>query len=123
MRTRPFLHIFIAISKMALSSADILSDQISGITVFLPSNDAINTTLEKFGLDFDGLLKNQGLCTQIMEYHILPSPIEVSFPHMLWLAGHMFQGAGDGHEMARPANGDALCEGALCMDGVGSHTL
>ncbi len=60
-----------------------MSDQISGITVFLPSNDAINATLQKFGLDFDGLLKNQGLCTQIMEYHILPSPIEVRFPHMM----------------------------------------
>lgn len=60
--------------------ADILSDQSAGITLFLPSNDAINATLEKFGLDFAGLLKNQNLCTQIVQYHILPSPIEVSRP-------------------------------------------
>ena len=57
--------------------AAILSDQISGITLFAPTNDAINATLEKFGLDFDGLLKNTHLCTQIMQYHVLPSPIEV----------------------------------------------
>ena len=57
--------------------AAILSDQIAGITLFAPPNDAINATLEKFGLDFEGLLKNTHLCTQIMQYHILPSPIEV----------------------------------------------
>lgn len=57
--------------------AAILSDQVSGITVFLPTNDAINTTFNKFGLDMEGLLKNQHLCTEILQYHILPSPIEV----------------------------------------------
>ena len=41
------------------------------------SNDAINTTLNKFGLDLKGLLQNQHLCTEIVQYHILPSPIEV----------------------------------------------
>lgn len=59
------------------SHADILSDQVAGITVFLPANDAINTTLNKFGLDLKGLLQNQHLCTEIVQYHILPSPIEV----------------------------------------------
>ena len=57
--------------------AAILSDQASGITVFLPTNDAINTTFNKYGLDMTGLLKNQHLCTEIVQYHILPSPIEV----------------------------------------------
>ena len=61
--------------------AAILSDQIAGITLFAPPNDAINATLEKFGLDFEGLLKNTHLCTQIMQYHILPSPIEVRGSH------------------------------------------
>ena len=57
--------------------AAILSDQVSGITVFLPTNEAINATFDKFGLDMEGLLKNQHLCTEILQYHILPSPIEV----------------------------------------------
>ena len=57
--------------------AAILSDQSAGITVFLPTNEAINATFNKFGLDMKGLLQNQHLCTEIVQYHILPSPIEV----------------------------------------------
>ena len=57
--------------------AAILSDQSAGITLFLPTNDAINATFNKFGLDMKGLLQNQHLCTEILQYHILPSPIEV----------------------------------------------
>ncbi|CAK0786837.1 hypothetical protein CVIRNUC_010051 [Coccomyxa viridis] len=72
-----FAQILYATPSSANLSA-ILSDQIAGITLFAPPNDAINATLEKFGLDFEGLLKNTHLCTQIMQYHILPSPIEYS---------------------------------------------
>lgn len=57
--------------------AAILSDQSAGITLFLPTNDAINATFNKFGLDMKGLVQNQHLCTEILQYHILPSPIEV----------------------------------------------
>lgn len=55
-----------------------LSDPSNGVTLFLPTNDAINATLNKFGLDLQGLLQNQGLVEEVISYHILPSPIEVS---------------------------------------------
>ena len=58
--------------------ADILSDQMAGITLFLPTDDAVNATLTKFGLDLKGLLDNKDLVDQVISYHILPSPIEVS---------------------------------------------
>lgn len=58
--------------------AGILSDSMAGITLFLPTNDAVNATLTKFGLDLEGLLKNQELVDEVISYHILPSPIEVS---------------------------------------------
>ncbi len=57
--------------------ADVLSDQMAGVTLFLPTNDAVNATLEKFGLDLKGLLENKDLVDQVISYHILPSPIEV----------------------------------------------
>lgn len=57
--------------------ADILSDSMAGITLFLPTNDGINATLTKFGLDLKGLLENQSLVDEVIAYHILPSPIEV----------------------------------------------
>jgi hypothetical protein len=49
----------------------------NGITLFLPTNEGINATLTKFGLDLQGLLQNQGLVQEVISYHILPSPIEV----------------------------------------------
>ncbi len=49
----------------------------AGITLFLPTNDGINATLTKFGLDLKGLLENQSLVDEVIAYHILPSPIEV----------------------------------------------
>ncbi len=64
--------------------AAILSDQSAGITLFLPTNDAINATFNKFGLDMKGLLQNQHLCTEILQYHILPSPIEVCPAWRCW---------------------------------------
>ncbi len=60
--------------------ADILSDSMAGITLFLPTNDAVNATLTKFGLDLKGLLENQSLVDEVIAYHILPSPIEVRCP-------------------------------------------
>ncbi|EIE23265.1 hypothetical protein COCSUDRAFT_33294 [Coccomyxa subellipsoidea C-169] len=56
--------------------SNVLSDQMAGITLFLPTNDAVNATLEKFGLDLKGLLENKDLVDQVISYHILPSPIE-----------------------------------------------
>jgi hypothetical protein len=63
-----------------LLPADILGDMLTGITLFLPDNEAVNATLTKKGLDLPGLLKVQSLCEQIIAYHILPSPIEVRTP-------------------------------------------
>ncbi|KAK9903337.1 hypothetical protein WJX75_003171 [Coccomyxa subellipsoidea] len=56
--------------------SNILSDQMAGITLFLPTDDAVNATLTKFGLDLKGLLDNKDLVDQVISYHILPSPIE-----------------------------------------------
>lgn len=61
-------------------AADILADQQQGITLFLPDNKAVNATLSKYGLDLQGLLQQQSLCEEIINYHILPSPIEVGAP-------------------------------------------
>ncbi|BDA50254.1 hypothetical protein COCOBI_15-3830 [Coccomyxa sp. Obi] len=56
--------------------SNILSDSMAGITLFLPTNDGINATLTKFGLDLKGLLENEDLVNEVIAYHILPSPIE-----------------------------------------------
>ena len=66
--------------------ADILGDQMTGITLFLPDNAAVNATLAKKGLDLPGLLKVQSLCEQIIAYHILPSPLEVRAPGLASLS-------------------------------------
>ena len=76
------------LASMLLLPADILGDQMTGITLFLPDNAAVNSTLNKKGLDLPGLLKVQSLCEQIIAYHILPSPLEVRA--RLWALGSAF---------------------------------
>ncbi|KAK9826358.1 hypothetical protein WJX81_001744 [Elliptochloris bilobata] len=53
-----------------------LSDSTSGITMFAPDNDGINQTLSDLGLKLEGLLQDPKLVLSILQFHVLPSPVE-----------------------------------------------
>ena len=60
--------------------AEILSDPTSGVTLFAPDNNGINQTLSDLGLKLEGLLQDPKLVLSILQFHVLPSPVEVRQP-------------------------------------------
>ncbi len=60
--------------------AETLSDPTSGVTLFAPDNDGVNQTLGDLGLKLEGLLQDPKLVLSIVQFHVLPSPVEVRAP-------------------------------------------
>lgn len=50
------------------------------MTLFAPDNDGINQTLSDLGLKLEGLLQDPKLVLSILQFHVLPSPVEARPP-------------------------------------------
>lgn len=73
------------LKQAARARAEILSDPTSGVTLFAPDNDGINQTLSDLGLKLEGLLQDPKLVLSILQFHVLPSPVEARQPRQLGL--------------------------------------